>query len=321
MPASFKFESRSDSDYQNASNELACWITFLIVLEKSLKSQRRASFLKLGSYHFSNPDKRMLLDGTTLAVTYRITRSWDFMPPEVVRPFASTTVSDIAIIALRMGMSWKVFKPEDGAMEAEGNRQSMSSTLVRALGILLRYTYTPQGLDSFCLSDRHSYLGKNKAYTDSAELLVETAQADRMWFGILPSNIEVAGRHGVYDFPIGERQSVYEVIMKMDPSGDAKRALERAAPSLYGFNDIIPMLASWMRQDNTLIRTVPAVTYDVVGSTCYEAAYHAFHNRLVTHAQQVGDSRPIVKSVLTAWDELEKKFHIGVDKQESPILY
>ncbi|KAI4161186.1 MAG: hypothetical protein LQ342_005081 [Letrouitia transgressa] len=129
-----------------------------------------------------------------------------------------------------------------------------------------------------------------------------------MWFGILRGNTEVLGVYANFDFPIGEKESVYEVVMKMDPSGDARDALESAAPSLWGFNDIIPMLAPWLRQDGTLIRTVPAVTYDVVGSTCYRAAYQAFRTRLEARVEQTGNPRPIIMKVLTAWDDLEKKF-------------
>lgn len=161
-------------DLGTPSHELACWIIFLYVLQKSVESERREFILKGGAYHVSDHAKGRLSDAT-LPLTYRVTRSWDFMPPEVVRPFASTTVSDIAIIALRMGMSWKTFKPEEGAMEAEGNGQAMSSTLVRALGIMLRYTYTSQKLDGTYSPAFKSYLKDQMSHTDSAGLLVETA--------------------------------------------------------------------------------------------------------------------------------------------------
>ncbi|KAL9039224.1 MAG: hypothetical protein Q9214_004965 [Letrouitia sp. 1 TL-2023] len=317
-PAAFRFESLDDFDYESPKNELACWIAFLYVLQKSLKSDRRVFCLNRGFYRVPDHANKVSKTDATLPVTYRMTRSWDFMPPEIVRPFASTTVSDIAIIALRMGMSWKIFKPEEGAMEAEGNGQAISSTPVRTLGILLRYIYTPQNLEGIFNPTFKSYLKDQMSHTDSDGLLVETAQADRMWFGILRGNTEVFGGYGAFDFPIGEEQSVYEVVMKMDPSGDAKRALESAAPSLYGFNDIIPMLAHWMRQYGTLIRTVPAVTYDVVGSTCYKAAYQAFRTRLETRAEETGDSRPVIMKVLTAWDDLEKEFPEWGRQKEKP---
>jgi hypothetical protein len=68
-------------------------------------------------------------------------RSWDFVPPDVIRPFASITLSDIAILARRMGMVWNEFKPSAGILEAEGNDHVLSSVVVRGLGIMLSYRH------------------------------------------------------------------------------------------------------------------------------------------------------------------------------------
>lgn len=64
-------------------------------------------------------------------------RSWDFVPPEVVKPYAVTTAGDIAIIVQRLGMSWKKFNPGEGLLRAEGNNCLITSTVVRSLGILI----------------------------------------------------------------------------------------------------------------------------------------------------------------------------------------
>ncbi|EFQ85873.1 hypothetical protein PTT_19029 [Pyrenophora teres f. teres 0-1] len=42
------------------------------------------------------------------------TRSCDFMPPDIVRPVASTTLGDLIIMAHRMGMKWSDFRPSEG---------------------------------------------------------------------------------------------------------------------------------------------------------------------------------------------------------------
>jgi hypothetical protein len=70
-------------------------------------------------------------------------RSCDFQLPDVVRPLARTSVSAIAIIARRMGMRWKDFRPVDGVMRAEGKDYILTATNVRSLGILLRYSPMP----------------------------------------------------------------------------------------------------------------------------------------------------------------------------------
>jgi hypothetical protein len=43
-----------------------------------------------------------------IAIT-RKTRSWDFMPPDIVRPVASTTLGCLITMAHRMGMVWSEF--------------------------------------------------------------------------------------------------------------------------------------------------------------------------------------------------------------------
>ena len=68
--------------------------------------------------------------------------SWDFQLPDIVRPLATTTVGTIAIIARRMGMKWKNFRPVDGVMRAEGCGQIITATTVRSLGTVTQYVNT-----------------------------------------------------------------------------------------------------------------------------------------------------------------------------------
>ena len=65
-------------------------------------------------------------------------RSWDFVPPEVVRPLASVTICDIAVMARRLGMIWKQFEPLEGNLRAEGNGHTVTSTAVRSMGTVLQ---------------------------------------------------------------------------------------------------------------------------------------------------------------------------------------
>ena len=67
-------------------------------------------------------------------------RSWDFVPPEVVRPVATIVIGDVAIIARRLGMDWKQFDPLEGSLKAEGNGQTITSATVRSMGTVLQVT-------------------------------------------------------------------------------------------------------------------------------------------------------------------------------------
>ncbi|KAL8687283.1 MAG: hypothetical protein Q9224_005197 [Gallowayella concinna] len=225
----------------------------------------------------------------TLPVLFNRTRSWDFMPPDVVRPFASTRVTYLAIIALRMGMTWKRFEPEQGALEAEGNGHSLNSVLIRALGTVVRYTPSIIHKTGPFMVISYLHYPESMLVPDSSAH-VETPQADRMWFGILPANKSLV--HIITDFPIGDYDSIYAMLDKMDPSRKSSEALAKVAPSLLGFNDIIPMLAPWMRQRGTTVNKIPAVTYDPRGITCFSGPRDVFLSKLHERIASAGSSVP-----------------------------
>lgn len=65
-----------------------------------------------------------------------VSRSWDFVPSDVIRPLAITTIGTAAIAARRLGMAWKQFDPIAGAFTAEGNHQVIVATVIRGLGLV-----------------------------------------------------------------------------------------------------------------------------------------------------------------------------------------
>ena len=64
------------------------------------------------------------------AITHR-ERSWDFMPPVIIRPVATSTVGEIIALAHWLGMGWTDLRPADGIIRAEGGWRSIVSTAVR----------------------------------------------------------------------------------------------------------------------------------------------------------------------------------------------
>jgi hypothetical protein len=117
---------------------MVCWIPLLHWLHESTAISLNLAYLT-EEVTFQPPHRIRLP-----AIVFR-ELSWDFLPPDVVRPLAKTTLSDIAVIARRMGMKWKDFRPSDGILRAEGHSHTITSTVVRSLGIVLQYSYTGQG--------------------------------------------------------------------------------------------------------------------------------------------------------------------------------
>lgn len=81
-------------------DEMVCWIPLMQSLHR-----HELELERLGCYTANDPFVRW----AGPAVRFR-ERSWDFMPPDVVRPHAITNISDIAVLARRLGMTWRDFR-------------------------------------------------------------------------------------------------------------------------------------------------------------------------------------------------------------------
>jgi hypothetical protein len=77
-------------------------------------------------------------DAALLCFT-RHTRSWDFMPVEIVRPFASTTIGCLVSIVHRMNLTWIDLRPDEGVIRATGHGRSISASRIRGLGLVVEY--------------------------------------------------------------------------------------------------------------------------------------------------------------------------------------
>lgn len=99
-PASLKKTMIIPSYDDGMRDELVCWLPLLRSLHThEWELQRLGCYVEQG---FSLPRAGP-------AVRFR-ERSWDFMLPDIVRPHAVTNVSDIAVLARRLGMAWGDFR-------------------------------------------------------------------------------------------------------------------------------------------------------------------------------------------------------------------
>lgn len=87
-------------------------------------------------------------------------------PTETINPLVVTTVSDIAKIARRLGMSWEVFDPVGYSMRAQGNGYGIFSTPGWPNRLVLQY----------------KPISVNDSSFGDSELYVPTREADMMGF-------------------------------------------------------------------------------------------------------------------------------------------
>ncbi|KAK4112645.1 hypothetical protein N656DRAFT_69871 [Canariomyces notabilis] len=120
---------------------MVCWVAFLERLYERQKEIEDA-FEWWWPAPESKDFQRHVNTMPTIPCVRILRRSWDFMPPEVVRPLCETTISDIALLVLRLGMSWKEFNPANRKLRAEGPGSLITSRYVPSVGLCLEYITT-----------------------------------------------------------------------------------------------------------------------------------------------------------------------------------
>jgi hypothetical protein len=244
------------------------------------------------------PSPNLTLPGLTFQQ-----RSWDFMPPDVVRPHASTSVHDIAVLARRLGMTWKQFSPADGILRAEGNRFMITSTNVRSIGLLLHFAF---------IGNRSGLMPWTEDWIRITNgSMIPTSAADCMGFGILPSCKEL----GLPTFNIETEEEVFTTLNKIDNTGDSasrlRRILESNPKATLGFSDLISMAAPMIRcKDSTVIR-VPIPTEFSAGLTYEKEGFVVFYHCLQAYIKTNGGLEglsPQIKWVLETYQSLKTKY-------------
>ncbi|KAH7378513.1 hypothetical protein BKA64DRAFT_714278 [Cadophora sp. MPI-SDFR-AT-0126] len=161
-------------------DELATWVLLLRTLQEYQELQREE--FKGGPLH---PE----ISQITLVPAVKVVRkSWDFMQPDIVKPYAISTVNDIVIIMHQLGLEWSEFDPKAGRMQADSNHigLSVTSSWVRGLGAML-FFYT---------SGRHVKSGR------PSRLYIPNRLAAVLGFGYLPRSAVETGSLDHPEWPI-----------------------------------------------------------------------------------------------------------------------
>ena len=282
--------------YSKHSHEPVCWITLLHQIHICTE---RLGFLDT--------------DGISLPALIFRERSWDFQLPDIVLPLAICSVSDIAIIARRLGMRWKDFRPFDGSLKAEGHFQVMTSTTVRSLGIVMRYTYSWKEVW------RHSYrfgVMKDLVFMkERKDIYMPTNAADCLGFGIIRGCHELL----IPDISLGTQAEVVATLGILDESGTSAtilRALHKANPDYHlPTGDLVAMTMVMARLRGRSHYQVPAPSENMYGFTTSNRGRRAFRSCLEKYFEENpsvfgSQTRSIVATCQTLrdrWIEWERK--------------
>ncbi|GKT44701.1 uncharacterized protein ColSpa_04882 [Colletotrichum spaethianum] len=134
-----------------ADNELANWLGLLMAIQRMERESR--TWQDNEYFGHNNPQWE---DQTpchphapTTYVTYSLTvgmqrkkKSWDSMPDNLKKPYATTTITHIVEIAGMLGVHWKEFNRNEDRYRAQGNGFSITGYDVDDLGIVFTFKKT-----------------------------------------------------------------------------------------------------------------------------------------------------------------------------------
>jgi len=138
-------QSTRENKVHTADNERATWVTLLSQLHTMERASRE---WQEEHYPGTVPTEDMKeegeenpeLRGHSLAVAIQPkTRSWDNMPTDVKKPYATTTICHLLEIAAMMGIYWKEWDRSKDRYRAEGNGYILTGTTVTDLGLMFTF--------------------------------------------------------------------------------------------------------------------------------------------------------------------------------------
>ena len=294
--------------------EMACWVPFLHwIHEKTAVSLDNHTSIATQSTH---PTELAPNNVRLPGIIFR-ERSWDFQPPDVVRPLAKTTLSDIAVIARRMGMKWKDFRPSDGVLRAEGQSQTITSTTVRSLGLVLQYSYTGQS-QRLAMAEHNlkKRLVMGSILTEQEEIYIPDAGADRLGCGVLRTDRQLS----LPDLTVSTQSEIVTALGYLDRSGASSAALSKILRENPEFRfrvaDIVALTIHPVRWPGSHLVQVPAPSDNMQGVTASSVGRRAFRQCLEEyivvrngdvgiHTQQALDICYEIGTKYAAWDHTD----------------
>ncbi|RDL40064.1 Uncharacterized protein BP5553_00043 [Venustampulla echinocandica] len=281
--------------------EMACWVPFLHWIHESTRVALKDHNPQFESVNFPPPDTR------APAIVFR-ERSWDFQLPDVVRPLAKSTLSDIAVIARRMGMKWKEFRPSDGILRAEGHSHIITSTIVRSLGIVLQYSYTGQDSRLKLAERRVRGIVTGSLISEQQEIYIPTARADRLGCGVIRTH----PRLGLPDLTVSTQGEIVTALLYLDKTGTSSAALSKILKENPDFcfrvADLVAFTSPFIRLVGSKLVQVPAPSENVHGVTTSPVGRKAFRECLEEYVAARNDKIPQITEVLNICHKLSAQY-------------
>ncbi|TGO27670.1 hypothetical protein BPAE_0038g00160 [Botrytis paeoniae] len=135
-----KKDKETTQRIHTADDERASWVTLLSSLQTEESESRKWDEVIRLKRPTGDSIKRPEYE---LAVGLQVkTRSWDFVPASMTKPYATSAICHLVEMMALLGMHWKVFDQIQWNLRAEGNGFILTSTTVHGLGVMVVFTVT-----------------------------------------------------------------------------------------------------------------------------------------------------------------------------------
>ncbi|KEF50971.1 uncharacterized protein A1O9_12969 [Exophiala aquamarina CBS 119918] len=174
--------------------------SWLVLLERLYEDEKKFNQREDGlSFIYSRPGiKGALLGPDHRQILFPAIeshlRSWDLLPPDAVRPFASISLGDLLTLCFRLRLTVQEMKP--GQFSADGFGNSFSSLQIQGLGMIVQYRYDPS-------NDR----ADNVRHANTKFIPCESA--DKLAFSIIPGHNLLGLRE---DWPLMDGQNEHAFV-------------------------------------------------------------------------------------------------------------
>lgn len=129
-----------------AENERASWFIMLYALQRMEAKSSEWQQKQYGppgelteKYGLPKLPPSLKEHHTLTAALQRKRKSWDTMPPTIIRPYATTTMCHLVEMLAALGVYWKVFDRRKDRYWAEGNGFLVLGSRVEPLGLMFSF--------------------------------------------------------------------------------------------------------------------------------------------------------------------------------------
>ena len=271
----------------NVPGELACWVSLMKQLHKM-----QVAFKKDSGGHFG--------DGSVSPVFSGRRRSWDFVAPDIIRPYITISLCDLVVVARLLGMRWTTFDPVKGVLQAEGHDYLMNSRVLQTVGTFI---------------DFHVVRSTGKTAEAAVERwYIPESQVYRMMFGIIPADPQLLKSFAASGFRVSGRNEWHRTIEDiLDATGSSGNIDDID----YLAADFLPLVAPMLRKRHSRIIRVPKPYINQHSWLGLRRVYQQFPEELKSYVEaelkSSTDKDPpalFSQTVLAACEELHRHHHL-----------